>query len=236
MRSVLLPATILGLALGVASGAAERARADSTPREITVTGSATVDAAPDVATVSAGVETQAASAADALKANNETMTAVFAALKAAGIAEADMQTSQLTLNPVFAPDPDGTQVAPQVVAYQASNMVETRVRDVAKLGATIDALTAAGANRLFGVGFDIDDSSAVLDTARQKAVADARHKAELFAEAAGVTLGPVRAISEGGGGGGPMPFRAKMDMAAAPVAAGTVSVGADVTVVFELAN
>lgn len=233
MRSMLLPATALGLALGLAAGTPDRAHADSTPREITVTGSATVDAAPDVASVSAGVETQAPSAADALKASNEAMTAVFAALKAAGVADADMQTSQLTLNPVFAPDAGDQQVAPKVVAYQASNMVTVQVRDVASLGKMIDALTQAGANRLYGVSFDVDEPGAVLDTARQKAVADARHKAELFATAAGVKLGQVRAISEGGGGG-PMPLRSKMDMAAAPIAAGTVSLGADVTVVFEL--
>ena len=231
MRSPVLSA----IALGVVLGAAVPALAQPTPRELTVTGSATVDAAPDIATVTAGVETQAPTAADALEANGAAMTAVFDALKVAGV-EKDMQTSQLTLNPVFAPDPGGSQAAPQVVAYQASNMVTTRVRDVARLGPTIDALTAAGANRLYGVSFEVDEPGPVLDTARQQAVADARRKAELFAAAAGVKLGPVIAISEGGGGG-PMPFRAKMDAAmAAPVAAGSVTLGADVTVVFGLAE
>lgn len=232
MRSPVLPAVALGLALG----AAQPALAEPTPRGLTVTGSATVDAVPDIATVTAGVETQAPTAADALKANGAAMTEVFAALKAAGVAEPDMQTSQLTLNPVFAPDPGGSQAAPQVVAYQASNMVTARVRDVARLGATIDALTTAGANRLFGVSFDVDEPTAVLDAARQQAVADARRKAEILAAAAGVKLGPVIAISEGGGGG-PIPLRARMDAAMAPpVAAGSVSLGADVTVVFGLAE
>ncbi|MFT3973183.1 MAG: SIMPL domain-containing protein [Amaricoccus sp.] len=235
MRSLMLSTAALGLALGASLGAVP-ALADATPREITVTGSATVDAAPDVATVTAGVETQAATAADALKQNSEAMTAVFAALKTAGIAEADTQTSQLTLTPVFQSDPGSSPAAPQVVAYQASNMVTVQVRDVTHLGGTIDTLTAAGANRLYGVSFDVDEPGAVLDTARQKAVADAQRKAALFAEAAGVRLGPVIAISEGGGGGA-VPFRAKMDMAmAAPVAAGSVSLGADVTVVFGLAE
>ena len=232
MRSPVLPAVALGLALG----AALPVLAEPTPHELTVTGSATVDAVPDIATVTAGVETQAPTAADALKANGTAMTAVFAALKAAGVAERDMQTSQLTLNPVFAPDPGGSQAAPQVVAYQASNMVTARVRDVARLGATIDGLTAAGANRLYGVSFDVDEPGALLDTARQRAVADARRKAEILATAAGGTLGPVIAIAEGGGSG-PAPLRAKMDAAmAAPVAAGAVSLGADVTVVFGLAE
>ena len=232
MRSPVLSAAALGLALG----AAHPAIAEPTPRELTVTGSATVDAVPDVASVTAGVETQAPTAADALRANGAAMTAVFAALKAVGVAENDMQTNQLTLNPVFAPDPGGSQAAPQVVAYQASNMVTARVRDVARLGATIDGLTAAGANRLYGVSFDVDEPGALLDTARQRAVADARRKAEILATAAGGTLGPVIAIAEGGGSG-PAPLRAKMDAAmAAPVAAGAVSLGADVTVVFGLAE
>lgn len=221
----------LALALAVA---AHSAAAAGTAQEITVTGSATVDAVPDVATVTAGVETQAPTAAAALGQNTEAMTAVFAALTAAGVDERNMQTSQLTLNPVFSSDPGGSQAAPQVVAYQASNMVTVRVFEVAGLGATIDALTKAGANRLYGVSFDVDEPRAALDEARKNAVEDARHKAELLAGAAGVKLGSVIAISEGGGVG-PAPLRAKMDMAmAAPVAAGTVTLSADVTVIFGL--
>lgn len=230
MRLSLLP--VLGTGLMLA--AFQPALAEPTAREITVTGSATVDATPDIATVTAGVELQAPSAAAALKENGETMTAVFAALKQAGLDERDMQTSQLTLNPVFNADPGGSQAAPQVVAYQASNMVTATVRDVSRLGATIDAVTGAGANRLYGVSFDVDEPRAALDQARRNAVEDARRKAQLFADAAGVKLGPVVAISEGGGGG-PVPLRAKMDMmAAAPVASGTVTLSADVTVVFGL--
>lgn len=230
MRFPLLPLLGVGLALA----AFQPALAEPTAREITVTGSATVDAAPDIATVTAGVELQAPSAAAALKANGEAMVAVFAALKQAGVDERDMQTSQLTLNPVFDSDPGGSQAAPQVVAYQASNMVTATVRDVGKLGATIDAVTGAGANRLYGVSFDVDEPRAALDQARKNAVEDAKHKAQLFADAAGVKLGSVVAISESGGGG-PAPLRAKMDMAAAaPVASGTVTLSADVTVVFGL--
>lgn len=229
MRSILLSAAALGMALGGALSAAE-----PTPREITVSGSATVDTAPDIATVTAGVETQAPTAADALKANGTAMTAVLAAARSTGIEARDLQTSQLNLNPVFRQDPGGSDAAPQVVAYQASNMVTVRVRDVAKLGSVIDAVTGAGANRLYGVSFDVDAPDALLDTARQKALADAHRKADLFATAAGVKLGPVIAISEGGGGGA-MPLRAKMEMSmAAPVEAGSVTLGADVTVVYGL--
>lgn len=231
MRTPSLPV----LALAIAA-AAMPVGAEPTPREITVTGSATVDAVPDVATVTAGVETQAPTAAAALKANGEAMTSVFAALEAAGVGERDMQTSELSLNPVFQSDPGGSQVAPQVVAYQASNLVTALVRDVASLGATIDALAGAGANRLYGVNFDLDEPRAALDEARQEAVADARRKAELLATAAGVKLGAVIAISEGGGRG-PVPMSARMGMAMeAPIASGTVELDANVTVVFALSD
>ena len=88
-----------------------------------------------------------------------------------------------------------------MVAYQADNTVTVRVREIAQLGGTIDALAGAGANRLYGIGFEVSEPRAALDAARREAVADARAKAELFAEAAGVTLGPVISIREGGMGG-----------------------------------
>ena len=126
MRLAFLAAAV-GLAL------AGPAPAEEPLRQVTVTGSAEVEAEPDLATVTAGVETRAATAAAALAANSETMTAVFAALDAAGIARRDLQTSELNLNPVYNSQRDGQDTPPQVVAYQASNMVTVRVRDVAKL-------------------------------------------------------------------------------------------------------
>ena len=122
-----------------------------------------------------------------------------------------------------------------MIAYQASNMVTVKVRDVATLGAIVDAVTAAGANRLYGIGFDVADPKPALDEARKQAVADAQRKAELFATAAGVRLGALLSLSEGGNGGGPVPVFARADMAkAAPVEAGTVSVSADVSLVYAI--
>ncbi len=229
MRHAFLAAAAVGLAL------AGQAAAEEPLRQVTVTGSAEIEADPDLATVTAGVATRAASAAAALGANSETMTAVFAALDAAGIARRDLQTSELSLNPVYDSQRDGQDGPPPAVAYQASNMVTVRVRDVGKLGEVIDALAGAGANQLYGVSFEVADPRSALDAARQKAVADARAKAELFAKAAGVTLGPVQSIREGGGMTSPAPYRAKAEMAAAPpVAAGTVTLSADVELVFGL--
>jgi uncharacterized protein YggE len=229
MRSTAL-AVLLALAL---AGTASADTASDTGRQITVTGSARVDAAPDLATVTAGVETQGGTAADALRANSAAMEGVLTALDAAKVARPDVQTSELSINPLLDNPQDGS--APKVTGYQASNMVTVKVRDVATLGSIIDAVTGAGANRLYGVGFDVADPKPVLDEARRQAVADARHKAELFAEAAGVKLGPVLAISEGGGRGGPVPVFARAEMAkAAPVEAGTVTLSADVQIVFAL--
>ena len=225
MRSSAL-AVLLTLALAGAASA-------ETQRQLTVTGSAQVEAAPDLATVTAGVETQGGMAAEALRANSAAMEGVLTALETAKVARADVQTSELSINPVLDNPQDGS--APAVTGYQASNMVTVKVRDVATLGAIIDAVTGAGANRLYGVGFDVADPKPVLDKARQEAVADARRKAELFATAAGVKLGAVLSISEGGGGGGPIPVFARADMAkAAPVEAGTVSVSADVSLVYAI--
>ncbi len=202
-------------------------------RQLTVTGSAGVEAVPDLATVTAGVETQGATAAEALGANSGAMEDVLKALDAAKVERRDVQTSELSINPVLDNPQDGS--APVVSGYQASNMVTVRVRDVAMLGTVVDAVTGAGANRLYGVSFDVADPGPVLDKARQQAVADARHKAELLATAAGVRLGAVLSMREGGGGGGPVPVFARADKAPAPpVEAGTVTLSAEIEVVFAL--
>ena len=214
MRAAVLVSLLLALA-----GAAA---AQEPPRQITVTGAAEADAVPDLATVSAGVDTRAETAAAALAANSETMTAIFAALDAAGIERRDVQTSQLSLNPVFEPYREEAEAPPAVVAYEASNMVTVRVRAIDGLGTVIDALAKAGANRLNGVGFEVADPKPHLDTAREKAVADARARAELYARAAGVTLGPVVSIRETVEMPGPIMMRAEAASAAPPIAAGTV--------------
>jgi uncharacterized protein YggE len=227
MRPLITPLLALGLALGVPAAAQE------TPRQITVSGMAQVEAVPDLATITVGVTTRGDTAAAALSANSEAMTAVTAGLDAGGIAPRDRQTSQLNLSPVYADDRGGD--SPEITAYQADNTVTVRVREIAKLGATIDALTKAGANRLYGIGFEVSEPREALDGARREAVADARAKAELYAEAAGVTLGPVVSLSEGGGGG-PQPYfaRAEMADAAPPVSEGTVTLSATVEVVFAI--
>jgi uncharacterized protein YggE len=231
MRLLLATLLLAGLPAAFIPGAA---MAEETGRRIIVTGSAEVEAVPDIATVSAGVESQAPDAAAALAANATAMNAVFGALEASGVARADVQTSQLSLDSIWENRSDGG--APKVVGYQASNMVTVTVRDTARLGAVVDAVAAAGGNRIFGVSFAVDEPRAQIDAARERAVADARAKAELYATAAGVRLGAVMSISENGGSGpSPAPMYARAEaMADTPVAEGTVTLGATVEVVFAI--
>ncbi len=228
MRPSLAAALLLALI-------ATAAPAEETPRAITVTGSAQVDGTPDLATISAGVQTQAANAAQALSDNATAMTEVFSVLEAAGIDKADIQTNQLSLDPIWEQPTEAKPNPTEVTGYQANNAVTIRVHDIGALGGVIDALGGAGANRIFGITFEIENPRPLLDTARKNAVIDARAKAELMAEAAGVTLGPVLSIHESPNMGAPGPLRAKMDMApATPVASGTVSLGVEVELVYQI--
>jgi hypothetical protein len=183
------------------------------PPMISVTGEATISAAPDLAQVDGGVTSEAKTAREASEINNVAMAKVLLALKGAGIAEKDFQTSRLSLQPQNAPNRTGPAA---IVSYRASNRVTVRVRDVTKVANVIDTLVAAGANDIGGIDFIVSGASKLLDQAREQAVEDARRKAEIYAKAAGVTLGSPLSISEGGGGPMPIQFRAKAMAAAAP--------------------
>ncbi|MER2510797.1 MAG: SIMPL domain-containing protein [Amaricoccus sp.] len=233
MRLHSTPAVLL--LIGAATLATPPANAEEAPRQITVTGAAEVLAPPDLATITAGAQTQATTAAQALEGNSTLMTEIFAELEGLGVARADLQTSQLSLDPVWEQPADGQSTPPKIVGYQASNMVTIKLREISTLGSVIDALGGAGANRIFGVSFEVEDPRPLLDQARTQAMADARAKAELLTKAAGVTLGPVLTIHDTPAMGSLGPLRAKADMAmATPVAEGTVTLGADVEVVFGL--
>jgi hypothetical protein len=187
---------VVAAAVAVALPLPTRA-ADTPPPAISVTGEAKVSVAPDLAEVNGGVTTQAKTAREASDSNNKAMAAVLAALKGAGIADADVRTSRLSLQPQVSPMRSGTD-APTIVGYRASNNVTVRVRDIAKVADTVDALLAAGANDISGVNFMVSNASKWLDEARPKAIADARRKAEIYAKAAGVALGAPLSISEEG--------------------------------------
>lgn len=191
---------------------------------------------PDVATISAGVVTQAADGNTAMRQNAEQMAKVMAAIKAAGIAEKDIQTSGISLNPQYR---YVENEAPSITGYQATNTVSLKVRDITKLGKVLDSLAAQGANQINGPSFQIDQPEPVYDEARLAALKKAKDRAETYAKALDLKVRRIISISEGGGGGfRPVPMmamsargKAEMDTAVSP---GETEVSVSLDVVFEL--
>jgi uncharacterized protein YggE len=205
-----------------------------TPREIVVTGEGRIEVAPDMATVSAGVESSGDTAAEALEANAAAMRGVLEALGAAGVAPIDMQTSHIALEPVYRPRSDG-EWTPDVVAYRARNTLTIRVREIGAVGRVIDDMMEAGLNRIEGIAFGLDDRQGSLDEARSEAVRDARAKAELYAEAAGVGLGQVVGIRETQPFDRPFPMAMRAEAAMdGAVAEGSVAITAMVEIVYNI--
>ncbi|WP_241233542.1 SIMPL domain-containing protein [Altericroceibacterium xinjiangense] len=212
---------------------------------------------PDLALFTAGVTTQGQTAAAALAENSRSMAQVIAALKRAGIADRDIQTSNLSLNPVYSdpnrdamiaarsgdrtsmPIPTEQQV-PRIIGYQATNTVSVRQRQLEDYGRIIDTLVSAGANQVNGPVFQLDNEQTALDEARIDAMRNARRQAELYARAAGLNIVRTLSIGEGGGYSSPQPAFRMAEMAApppppAPVQAGELDMRASVTVLYELA-
>jgi len=196
IRAVFTAAAIAG-ALVVAPALAQTVP----PPMISVSGEATISVAPDQAEIEAGVTSDAKTAREASEANNTAMGKLLLALKAANIDGKDIQTSRLSLQPQYKQNQPGQPVLgpPVIVGYRASNRVTIKLREISKVASVIDTLVAAGANDIGGIGFSVSNASKLLDEAREKAVVDARRKAEIYATATGVTLGAPLSISEEGG-------------------------------------
>jgi uncharacterized protein len=233
MRSLALGALAFVVLLAFPPAAAQ----EETPRRLVVTGTGEASARPDVAVISAGVVVQADTASAALAENTRAMNAVLEELRAAGLAQEDIQTSQFAVTPLYEsgqPDPQGTE-PPRIVGYQVSNQVTARVRDIDRLGATLDALVGAGANSIDGLYFDLADPKQVQGEARDAAVADALAKARRYASAAGVDLGEIISIEEGEVFAPPRPMmRAEAMAASVPIAPGQTELSASVTITFAL--
>ncbi|HEX2083641.1 MAG TPA: SIMPL domain-containing protein [Xanthomonadaceae bacterium] len=203
---------------------------------LSVSAQAEAKRVPDVATLSTGVVTRAADANAAMRANAEQMDKVMAAIRAAGIAERDTQTTGVNLNPDYRYEENK---APIITGYQASNTVSIKVRDLAKLGKVLDALVASGANQVNGPSFEIDEPEAVYDEARQAALKKAQVRAEMYAKSLGLQVRRIVSISEGGGFHPPVPMpmmamargKAEADTAISP---GETALSANLDVVFEL--
>jgi hypothetical protein len=212
---------LLCLAAITATAAAPEPARAADPPSIRVSGTGEVFGTPDTGHLSAGVVSEAASAAEATRANGAAMERVLAALETAGIPKQDVQTTGFSIWPVYA-EAAGTVAPPRITGYRVSNQVTVRVAGVEKVGGVLDRLVTSGANEMGGISFSIGDPEPLLDEARKRALADARRKAELYAASAGVRLGRLLAIEEvGGGGPGPMPYAARMEASAAvPIAPG----------------
>ena len=193
--------------------------------------------APDMATVNFGVVTEAATAQEAMAQNATRMNQVAAALRRAGVAERDIQTSGLNLQAQY--DYQENQ-PPRLRGYQASNRVTVRVMDLSKTGATVDAVVAAGVNQIDGVSFGLKDPSAAENEARIKAVQALQAKAQLYAQALGVQLGGIRSLNEGGGYTAPPPMpvmyamRAGAQADTTSISGGELSVRIEVTGVYDI--
>lgn len=222
-------AFILAAALLPHAATAETARP-----AISVTGEASISVPPDTAEIDAGLTTEAKNARDAMEANNAAMGKVLLALKSAGIPEKDFQTSRLSLTPQMTQRTPNSQ-AQQITGYVARNRVAVRLRDVTKVASIIDTLVGAGVNDMGGIAFGVSNASKLLDDARAEAIADAKRKADIYAKAAGVTLGSAIGISEEGGAPQPM-YRSKFAAApaSAPIAQGEETLRIAVSVSYEI--
>jgi uncharacterized protein len=221
----------LTLSVALALPLAGPALAETQVSTITVTGAGTVPALPDLATLMIGVTTQGETAAAALSANSDAVEAVTARLTASGVEARDMQTSNLSINPNWTSFDSGS--SPTISGYVATNMLTIRVRDLGGLGGVLDAAVADGANTLNGLTFGMAKPEPALNEARKAAVADAQAKAELLVTAAGMKLGRVIAITEGGAWTDPAPMF-RESAAAVPVQGGELAMTANVTVQYEM--
>lgn len=204
---------------------------------LSVSASADATRVPDVATISTGVVTQATDANAAMRANAMQMDKVMAAIRAAGIAERDIQTAGINLNPQYK---YVENQPPGIVGYQASNTVNVKVRDLSKLGKVLDAFVANGANQINGPSFEVDQPDAAYDEARLGALKKAQARADTYAAALGMKVRRIVSISEGGANlPRPMPMMRAQAMDAGfaketSVSPGEASLSVSIDVVFEL--
>ncbi len=215
--------------------------AEALPRTISVSGQGKATAPPNMATIRSGVVTQAKTAQDALSANNRAMETIMKVLKEKGIENKDIQTSGFNVTPEYPPYNRGKPQSREIKGYRVSNNVAVKVRNLSRLGEILDALVRAGSNQISGVSFGISDPSGLMNDARKRAIDDARGRAMLYAQAAGVRVGRVITISEQSIRPPQPMFQARMAMAdmassSVPIATGEQEVSANINMMFEINN
>jgi len=225
------PRILVSTLIFVAAAAVGPEPAHAIDRLLTVIGESSVAVAPDTAVIRIGVTTLGKTAHEASDTNARQMTAVLAAIKQSGIPDRDVQTSLLSVQPQYDPNKGGTA---RLTGFQVTNRVTVRIRDVDSLPAILDRAISAGANEMSGIEFVVSEQSKMLDQARSDAIADARRKAELYAQAAGAKVGRVVSISDEGATPTPRPVMQAMRAGAVPVAPGEQTLRAVVTVSYML--
>lgn len=232
MRHLIAPALLAAFS-PIAALTASAEEKEPTP-SITVVGTGESHAKPDQAHIQVGVVTQAASASQAMQANNGAMKKLFELLAERDIAEKDIQTTGFNVSPQYQHDPAGKR-PPAIVGYEARNQVQVKVRKLASLGELLDELVREGANHVSGISFSVADSQGILDDARRKALADARRKAQLYAAAADVKLGSLLQLEEGSTPAFAPRYMARQAAAeAVPIAAGEQQFTVSVTATYRI--
>lgn len=242
MKSALALMALGAAALPAAAIAQTSITIAETAPIVTLNVTESVEAAPDVATVGTGVQTRAQTAQAAMQQNAAQTEKLIAALAKAGIAKADIQTSGINLSAQYDyNNRDNQPQGPRFIGYEASNQLTVKLRDITRVGASLDAMVAAGATNISGPNFSIDDPSPLLVQARGTALNSAKAQADFYAQAAGYRTARLVSISENNSGGHPpMPIvttaaRFKADAAPmTPVEPGQVSASVTLTVQYAL--
>ncbi|MGS1016361.1 SIMPL domain-containing protein [Allosphingosinicella humi] len=228
-------AALLALSLPAAAMAQEMPMHALSGTRLDVVATGEVTRVPDIARINAGVVTQAQTASAAIAQNAQQMNRVIAALKKAGIAERDIQTSSVSLYPDYR---YAENQPPVLTGYRANNEVTVRFRDIATSGSILDALVAEGANQINGPTLSIDKPEAALDEARQKALATAQARASIYARALGKTVKRILSISESGAAQPPYPIpmmaMKARDSAETAIVPGEQTLSTTLSVTFEL--
>jgi uncharacterized protein YggE len=236
MRALSTSMAALTLAAGLVAAPALAHDAHPMDRTIVVTGIGEASATPDIAYLNLGVEAEGATAAEALRKNSAQMDATIKLLRDAGVDKKDIQTSSLNVGAKYDYSRDNSP--PRIIGYQATNTVSVKLRNLDKAGAIIDKAVGVGANRLDSISFGFADPKPLMNSARKSAVADARDRAGLYADAAGVKLGPVLQISDSfTPGPGPIPMMMRMeatDAKSVPIAVGETAMSASVTIIYAI--
>jgi hypothetical protein len=230
LTALLILATLLSACVTV------NPQTGNVPRTLSVNGSARITLTPDIAYISTGVHTESENAQEAVASNTTQAQKVIDALKALGLDDKDIQTTNFNVYPSQQYDNEGR---PTVLKFMVDNTVYVTLRDLSKVGEALAASVDAGANNIYGIQFDVEDKTAALSEARKAAVADAKRQAEELAQASGATLGAVQTISfynpyptpimDAKGGGG-----YDMANAAVPVSPGQMTITVDVSVIYEI--